>query len=71
MKKLYNLIEKVYETGKLPKCCTITDFNILVSVYNELVKQGQSEFISFSVKNILENCGIMTAPKGIGWIVVK
>ena len=71
MKKLYNLIEKVYETGKLPKCCTIADFDIIVSIYNELVKGEHPEFISFSVKKILDNCDIMTAPKGIGWIVIK
>lgn len=71
MKKLYNLIEKVYQTGHLPKCCTIADFNIIVSVYNEIIKGKNPEFISFSVKKILDNCGIMTAPKGIGWIVVK
>ena len=71
MKKLYNLIEKVYETGKLPKGCTIADFNIIVSIYNEIIKDKHSEFISFSVKKILDNCGIMTAPKGIGWVVIK
>ena len=71
MKKLRDLIEKVYKTGKLPKCCTITDFHILVSVYNELVMCGHPEFISLSVKNILEKCGVMTAPKGIGWVAIR
>lgn len=71
MKKLHDLIEKVYETGKLPKCCTITDFYILVYVYNELTAHKRPEFISFSVKSILENCGIITSPKGIGWIAIS
>ena len=71
MKKLYELIKEVYDTGKLPKCCTVADFHILVSVYNNLVKGGHPEFVSISVKNILENCGIMVAPKGVGWIVIR
>ena len=71
MKKLHDLIEKAYETGKLPKCCTIADFDILVSVYNELVKHGRPEFIQLSVKNILENCGVIVAPKGIGWVAIR
>lgn len=70
MEKLHNFIEKVYQTGKLPKCCTIADFDVLVNVYNELLNHAQPEFISFSVKNILENCGIITSPKGIGWIAI-
>ena len=71
MKKLYNLIEKVYQTGKLPKYCSLADFNIIVSIYNEIIKGKNPEFISFSVKKILDNCGIITAQKEIGWIVVK
>ena len=44
---------------------------ILLFLYNELIKGEHPEFISFSVKKILDNCDIMIAPKGIGWIVIK
>lgn len=71
MKKLYELIKEVYKTGELPNCCTIADFDILLSVYNDLVNGGHPQFISLSVKNILENCGIIVAPKGVGWVAIR
>lgn len=68
MKKFRDMLEKIIDTGKVPKCCTMSDVYALFDVYNDLVTTGKSEFIQHSVKTILENCKINVAPKGIGWI---
>lgn len=68
--KLGAFLNKYYFEGKMPKCATMADMSVLTCVYNELSAKKHPEFISANVKTILENMGFVTAPKGIGWIVV-
>ena len=68
--KLGEMLNKCYFEGKMPRCCSAADIAVLQIVYNELSAKKQPEFISANVKTILENMGFVTAPKGIGWIVV-
>jgi hypothetical protein len=70
LQKLGGILHKCYFEGKLPKCATPYDVAVLQCCYNELSKGGKPEFIEISVKTILENIGYITAPKGIGWIVI-
>lgn len=70
LEKLGAMLNKVYFTGKMPRCCTQSDIAVLQCAYNELRAGKHPEFIQLNVKNILENMGFMTAPKGIGWIVI-
>lgn len=71
LQKLCGMLEKCYYDGKLPKCCTPADVSTLLYCYNELKEKKHPEFISLPVKNVLENIGFMTAPKGIGWTVIS
>ena len=70
IRKLGAMLNKCYFEGKMPKCCTQSDVAVLQCVYNELSAHKKPEFISMSVKTVLENLGFIVAPKGIGWIVV-
>ena len=70
LQKLGTMLNKCYFEGKLPKCATQSDIAILQCCYNDLSDKKHPEFVSLTVKNILENIGFMTAPKGIGWIVI-
>lgn len=69
IKKLKKIIDTTKDTGKLPKGLSLTDFRTLEDVYNNLLKETEVEFISNSVKTLLDSCGIKTREKGIGWIV--
>ena len=68
--KLGEMLNKCYFEGKMPRCCSAADIAILQIVYNALSAGEKPEFISASVKTILENMGFIVAPKGIGWIVI-
>ena len=70
LQKLGAFLNKCYFDGKLPRCCTQSDIAVLQCVYNELREKKHPEFIQANVKTILENLGFITAPKGIGWIVI-
>lgn len=70
LRKLGALLDKCYYTGKIPKCCTPADIGVLQCVYNDLTANERPEFISANIKTVLENIGFMTAPHGIGWIVI-
>ena len=70
LQKLGAMLNKCYFEGKTPKCATQADIAVLQCCYNELSAKKHPEFISASAKTILENMGFVTAPKGIGWIVV-
>ena len=69
MEKLKNIIKAYIMYGMLPKDTSYSDMRTLVDIYNELVDGKNPEFIQFNVKKVLDTCGILTAPKGIGWIV--
>lgn len=69
--KLGAILNKCYFEGKFPKCCTPSDVAVLQCVYYELRDKKHPEFIQLNVKNVLENIGFLTAPKGIGWIVIS
>lgn len=69
--KLGEMLNKVYFDGKMPRCCTQSDIAVLQCVYNDLQAGKHPEFIQLNVKNVLENIGFLTAPKGIGWIVIS
>ena len=70
LEKLGAMLNKCYFDGILPKCCTPSDVAVLQCVYNELKSKKHPEFIQLNVKRVLENIGFMTAPKGIGYIVI-
>ena len=70
MQKLGAFLNKCYFDGKLPRCCSQSDIAVLKCVYNELSEKKRPEFIQANVKTVLENLGFITAPKGIGWIVI-
>ena len=67
MKKLKNLLEDVYISGKLPRGCTLAETQHLVDIYNKLINQESATFIEQNVYNILVKCGIKVKPEGIGW----
>lgn len=67
MKKLFEIIEKVYETGKLPREYTLADFRVLENVYMDLVQYCRASFISEKCYKTLAKCGIMAEENGIGW----
>ena len=68
MEKLEKIVDEFVFYRCILKGLSYTDMYSLVDIYNELVLNGHPEFIQFSVKKVLDDCGIMTAPKGIGWI---
>ena len=70
IRKLGAMLNKCYFEGKMPRCCSAADIAVLQIVYNALSAGKKPEFISASVKTILENMGFIVAPKGIGWIVI-
>lgn len=70
LQKLGAMLDKCYFEGKMPKCATQSDIAVLQCCYNKLAQNIRPEFINLTVKNILENIGFITAPKGIGWIVI-
>ena len=68
MRKLEKIIDKFIYCGCILKGLSYADMLCLVEIYNELALKGYPEFVQFSIKKVLDDCGIMTAPKGIGWI---
>lgn len=71
MKKLKEMIDKTYDTGKMPaKNMSLTDFRYLEYIYGELAK-GKRVYYCFAVKvinPILEKCGIKFKPHQLGYI---
>ena len=68
MEKLWNIIVKAYEFGKLPKHTTPYIVARLANIYNALKLGDRPEFIESDILEILTKCGIKTEPSGIGWI---
>lgn len=68
MFKLKELINKTYETGRLPKGLTVCLFRQLEDIYDELMSNKQSEFASSEIKNVLEWCKINVKEKSIGYV---
>ena len=71
IKKLRELIEKVMDTGKMPKGMTLCEFRELVSAYNALASGENFTTIQQNVRDTLEKCGLRTAVDGIGWAVYR
>ena len=74
MKKLYELIKKTYDTGKMPvKNMPLAGFRYLVMLYNELAKDGKSYVNMYSdlLLPLLDKCKIKYEEnaEGLGWIV--
>lgn len=67
MKELFKIIEKVYETGKLPRGYTLSDFRVLECAYMDLVQYCYTNFITEKCYETLVKCGITVKEKGIGW----
>lgn len=71
MKELFEVIEKVYETGKLPRGYTQIDFRVLENVYMDLVQYCYADFISEKCYKTLIKCKITVKEKGIGWEAIR
>lgn len=71
MKDLFKIIEKVYETGKLPKGYTQVDFRVLENVYMDLVQYCCANFISEKCYKTLVKCGIAVKENGTGWEAIR
>lgn len=67
MKKLKDLLESVYISGKLPRGCTFAETQRLVDIYTKLVNKESAGFIEQGVYDVLVKCGIKVKPEGIGW----
>ena len=68
MAKLKEILEKIFETGNLPKNITPYEADRLVDIYNDLLSGRKSEFIESNIKDVLDSCGIKTEAKGVGWV---
>lgn len=71
MKKLKALIDKAYESGKLPYGIPLYSFRVLERIYDALSTRQAKEFINGDVKMVLDKCGIKTRERGIGWVTYK
>lgn len=73
MKKLYQLIQKTYDTGKMPvKNMPLAAFRYLVAIYNELATNGKSYVNLYSdlILPLLDKCKIKYEnTEGLGWVV--
>ena len=69
MNKLKDILDKAYDTGKLPRGWTLALFRTFETVYYELLKYGTSETISPEIKNTLLKCGMTCRENGIGWVI--
>ena len=67
MKELFEIIEKVYETGNLPRGYTLADFRVLENVYMDLTQYCCAGFISEKCYKTLVKYGIEVKENGIGW----
>lgn len=52
---------------KLP----LASMQMVVNAYNELVLSGKTVTIYRDIKDVLEKCGFVAIPEGIGWIFQK
>ena len=68
MKKFREYLEKVCETGKLPRGFTQYMVIVLFKIYNDLVLNGKSTFIEGDICKILNRFGIQTKECGIGYL---
>ena len=71
MRALEKMIDKVYETGKLPKGISLSDFRVLEDVYTALKESREAEFINQTICDVLTKCRIKTKTHGIGWIAYR
>lgn len=71
MKKLKELIDKTYDTGRMPvKNMSLSDFRYLEYIHDELMK-GNRVYYCFAteiINPILEKCGIKFKPHQLGYI---
>jgi hypothetical protein len=71
MKKLKELIDKTYDTGKMPvKNMSLNDFRYLEYIHNELMK-GNRVYYCFAteiINPILQKCGITFKQHNMGYI---
>lgn len=71
MKKLRFYLETWMDGRKVPGInASLCDIHACIDVYNAMVRKEKPEFISGVVKEVLDRCGINTAPCGIGWKVI-
>jgi len=72
IKRLKKWIDDVYSkienTAKLPKGISVDDFRTIEDAYTAISRNESIEFISQTVHDVLEKCGITMEVKGIGWI---
>ena len=61
----YSMIDN---KGKMPKGISIYDFRTIEDAYTAISRNESIEFISQTVHDVLEKCGITMEVKGIGWI---
>ena len=71
MKKLKELIDKTYDTGKMPaKNMSLNDFRYLEYIHDELMK-GNRVYYCFAteiINPILKKCGIAFKQHNMGYI---
>lgn len=70
IQKLAEILNKCYLEGKRPEGVSPHDVAVLYDCYVDLAKNGHPVIFAVSVKATLENIGYITAPKGIGWVVI-
>jgi hypothetical protein len=68
MKKLKVILENWIYNGKIEKGCSPADMNLLLELYTEKMKGGKPQFIQMNCKRVLEKCGFIISPYGIGFI---
>lgn len=68
MEKLNQIINHVYDTGKMPKGFQLSSFRILEDVYVALLLHQPAEFIQSEIADLLSKCNIKVQPHGTGWI---
>lgn len=68
MEKLRQIINRTYDTGRLPKGFQPASFRMLEIVYDDLLHHRPTEFIQSEILDLLQQCKINVQPYRIGWI---
>lgn len=71
MEKLRDILEKIFDDGKLPKNITPYMAGRLYDIYNSLISGREESFIEAEINDILSKCGIKTRIQGVGWIAYR
>ena len=70
MQNLRNVCESIYSGNNkiFGRRLPLASMNMIIDAYSSLRENGSAESIFMDVKFVLEKCGFIAVPHGIGWI---